>query len=199
MAAAGAATSSRAGSSSATSAASLARVPQTQYTTAILDHVILSLVMRRASARANSASAVSDFNMAYGARVAWRATCLNASGFFLSKAAHSARKAGSTPASLLVIASSPHSVSSICCSRFMTICFLAHKVDLLICVFIYCKHNARPCRTICGFTCVWGVRHQPIVAERRRDTAAAVELDTIVLNRRFVRSRGDSDLVDVVC
>lgn len=35
-------------------------------------------------------------------------------------------------------------------------------------------------------------RHQPIVAERRRETAAAAALETIVLKRRLVRSRGDS-------
>lgn len=34
-----------------------------------------------------------------------------------------------------------------------------------------------------------------MVAERRRDTAVAAALDTMVLNRRFVLSSGDRDLV----
>lgn len=68
--------------------------------------------------------------------------------------------------------------------------------DLLICVFIYCRHKALPWRTICGLTCVGVARHQPIVADSRRETAAAVALDTIVLNRRFVRSRGESDCTE---
>lgn len=58
---------------------------------------------------------------------------------------------------------------------------------------MYCRHKARPCRTICGLTCVGLARHQPIVADSRRDTAAAALLETIVLKRRFVRSNGDND------
>lgn len=78
-----------------------------------LDHVMFSLVMRRASARVSSASAVSDRSMAEGERVACLATCLNASGRFLSRAAHNVRKAARTPESVLFATSSPHSVSNI--------------------------------------------------------------------------------------
>lgn len=38
-------------------------------------------------------------------------------------------------------------------------------------------------------------RHQPMVADRRRETAAAAALDTMVLKRRLVRSSGESDRV----
>lgn len=34
-----------------------------------------------------------------------------------------------------------------------------------------------------------------MVADRRRDTAAAAALDTIVLNRRLVRSKGERERV----
>lgn len=66
-------------------------------------------------------------------------------------------------------------------------------VERLICERMYWRQRARPWRTICGLTCVGVARHQPMVAERRRETAAAAALDTIVLKRRFVRSSADSD------
>lgn len=65
------------------------------------------------------------------------------------------------------------------------------NVDLRICDLMYWRHKARPCLTICGLTCVGVARYHPMVAESRRDTAAAAELVTIVLKRRLVRSRGD--------
>lgn len=73
--------------------------------------------------------------------------------------------------------------------------FLVQIVDLRICDLINCRHKARPCLTICGLTCVGVARHQPMVADRRLETAAAAALDTMVLNRRLVRSRGDSERV----
>lgn len=71
--------------------------------------------------------------------------------------------------------------------------FLEFILLLRIWHLTYWIQSARPCLTMCGLTCVGEAKHQPMVADNLLDTAAAAAPVTMVLKRRLVLSKADSD------